>query len=149
MLPDALLSLSEEQRRRIASILVLVAAVDGTLVREEMAAIESAMGAMMLHPESREEVRQLLTEPPELDGVLESMEPAAIRLALRDGALLASADGEYDEKELWILRKISAAGGLSEQELSEILDWVSQNWRVAAQGRSIIAAPMPGDEDIL
>ena len=114
MLPDALLSLSEEQRRRIASILVLVAAVDGTLVREEMAAIESAMGAMMLHPESREEVRQLLTEPPELDGVLESMEPAAIRLALRDGALLASADGDYDEKELWILRKISAAGGLSE-----------------------------------
>ncbi len=149
MLPDALLSLSEEQRRRIASILVLVAAVDGTLVREEMAAIESAMGAMMLHPESREEIRQLLTEPPELDGVLESMEPAAIRLALRDGALLASSDGDYDEKELWILRKISTAGGLSENELSEILDWVSRNWRVAAQGRSIIATPMPGDEDIL
>ena len=90
LLPDAALSLSEEQRRKIACTLVMVAASDGALVREEISAIESAMGAMMLHPESREEVRQLLTQPPELDSLLEGMETAAIRLALRDAALLAS-----------------------------------------------------------
>ena len=39
------------------------------------------MGSMMLHPESREEVRQLLTQPPDLDSLLEGIEPSAIRLA--------------------------------------------------------------------
>ena len=97
LLPDAALSLSEEQRRKIACTLVMVAASDGALVREEISAIESAMGAMMLHPESREEVRQLLTQPPELDSLLEGMETAAIRLALRDAALLASVDGDYED----------------------------------------------------
>ncbi|CAI8164197.1 MAG: Uncharacterised protein [Methanobacteriota archaeon] len=149
MLPDALLALGEEQRRRIACTLVLVAAADGTLVREEMAAIESAMGAMLLHPESREEVRQLLTSPPDLQSILDGMEMAAIRLALRDGALVASVDGDYDEKELEILQQIADAGELTEKELSMILDWVSEMWALGAKGRSFIATQMPGDESIL
>ena len=149
LFPDALLALEEEQRRKIACILVLVAAADGALVREEMAAIEAAMGAMMLHPESREEVRQLLTEPPELDSILEGMEEAAIRLALRDGAIVASVDGEYDEMELDILKKIADAGGLSKSKMSMILNWVSKSWKGVAEGRKIIATPIPGDEAIL
>ena len=149
MLPDALLALGEEQRRRIACTLVLVAAADGTLVREEMAAIESAMGAMLLHPESREEVRQLLTSPPDLQSILDGMEMAAIRLALRDGALVASVDGDYDEKELEVLHQIADAGELTEKELSMILDWVSEMWTLGAKGRSFIATQMPGDESIL
>ena len=149
LLPDAALSLSEEQRRKIACALVMVAAADGALVREEISAIESMMGAMMLHPESREEVRQLLTQPPELDSILEGMEKSAIRIALRDAALLASVDGDYDDAELAALRKISDAGGLSKKNLSEILDWVAESWKMGTLGRSIISLPMPGDEDIL
>ena len=149
LLPDAALSLSEEQRRKIACALVMVAAADGALVREEISAIESMMGAMMLHPESREEVRQLLTQPPELDSILEGMEKSAIRIALRDAALLASVDGDYDDAELTALRRISDAGGLSKKNLSEILDWVAESWKMGSLGRSIISLPMPGDEDIL
>ena len=126
-----------------------MAASDGALVREEISGIEAAMGSMMLHPESREEVRQLLTQPPELESILDGMEVSAIRIALRDSALLASVDGEYDEAELWALRRVSDAGGLSENELSSILDWVSLSWKHGALGRSIIALPMPGDESIL
>ena len=107
------------------------------------------MGAMMLHPESREEVRQLLTQPPELDSLLEGMETAAIRLALRDAALLASVDGDYDAAELSALRKISDAAGLKKKNLSEILDWVSEFWKMGAIGRSIISLEMPGDDKIL
>ena len=117
LLPDAALSLSEEQRRKIACTLVMVAAADGALVREEISAIESLMGAMMLHPESREEVRQLLTQPPDLDSILDGMEKSAIRIALRDSALLASVDGDYDKSELDALKKISDAGGLSKKNL--------------------------------
>ena len=149
LLPDAALSLSEEQRRKIACTLVMVAAADGALVREEISAIESLMGAMMLHPESREEVRQLLTQPPDLDSILDGMEKSAIRIALRDSALLASVDGDYDKSELDALKKISDAGGLSKKNLSEILDWVTGSWKMGAIGRSIISIPMPGDEDIL
>ena len=149
LLPDAALSLSEEQRRKIACTLVMVAAADGALVREEISAIESMMGAMMLHPESREEVRQLLTQPPDLDSILEGMEKSAIRIALRDAALLASVDGDYDDAELTALRRISDASGLSKKSLSEILDWVAESWKMGALGRSIISLPMPGDEDIL
>ena len=115
LLPDAALSLSEEQRRKIACTLVMVAAADGALVREEISAIEAAMGSMMLHPESREEVRQLLTQPPDLDSLLEGMETSAIRLALRDAALLASVDGDYDDAELAALHRISKAAGLKKK----------------------------------
>ena len=132
LLPDAALSLSEEQRRKIACALVMVAAADGALVREEISAIESMMGAMMLHPESREEVRQLLTQPPDLDSILEGMEKSAIRIALRDAALLASVDGDYDDAELAALRRISDASGLSKKNLSEILDWVAESWKMGA-----------------
>ena len=149
LLPDAALSLPEEQRRKIACVLVMVAAADGELVREEISSIEAAMGSMMLHPESREEVRQLLTQPPELESVLDGMEIPAIRIALRDSALLASVDGDYDESELWALKKIAGASELSENELSEILDWVSDCWKLSAKGRSIISLPMPGDDGIL
>ena len=149
LLPDAALALAEEQRRKIACTLVMVAAADGALVREEISAIESAMGLMMLHPESREEVRQLLTQPPDLDSILNGMEVSSIRLALRDAALLASVDGDYDEAELAALRKICDAAGLSEKELSKILDWVADYWKMSANGRSIISLPLPGDEDIL
>lgn len=149
LLPDAKLSLAEEQRRKIACVLVMVAAADGALVREEISAIESSMGSMMLHPESREEVRQLLTQPPELDSILDGMEIPAIRIALRDSALLASVDGDYDENELWALKRIAEAGGLDDNDLSEILDWVSNSWKLSAKGRSIIALPMPGDDAML
>ncbi len=149
MLPDALLSLSEEQRRRVACMLVMVAAADGALVREEMSAIESAMGHMMLHPESREEVRQLLVDPPEMDSILEGMEIAAIRLAFRDGARVASVDGDYDKAELDALRKIAVAGDLTENEISNILDWVSKCWSLEAEGRSIIVTPIPGDDKLV
>ncbi|MAS31853.1 MAG: hypothetical protein CMA39_03030 [Euryarchaeota archaeon] len=149
LLPDAALALAEEQRRKIACTLVMVAAADGALVREEISAIESAMGLMMLHPESREEVRQLLTQPPDLDSILNGMEVSSIRLALRDAALLASVDGDYDDAELAALRKICDAAGLSEKELSKILDWVADYWKMSANGRSIISLPLPGDEDIL
>ena len=44
LLPDAVLSLAEEQRRKIACVLVMVAAADGALVREEISAIESSSG---------------------------------------------------------------------------------------------------------
>ena len=107
------------------------------------------MGSMMLHPESREEVRQLLTQPHDLDSVLEGMETSTIRLALRDSALLASVDGDYDKAEIRVLTSICEAAGLEKSDLNNILEWVSKSWENAALGRDFIALPLPGDEDII
>tara|TARA_B100000989_G_C19444054_1_gene428667 strand:- start:395 stop:850 length:456 start_codon:yes stop_codon:yes gene_type:complete len=147
LLPDAALALPEEQRRKIACMLILVAASDGALVKEEISAIEASMGAMMLHPESREEVRQLLSQPPELSYLLDDMDIAAKRIALRDCALLASVDGDYDEMELAALRTIADSADLSEKQLAKVLTWVSESWVHTAKGRRLISLSMLGDEN--
>ena len=107
------------------------------------------MGAMMLHPESREEVRQLLTNPPSLESITDGMDDTAKKIALRDAALLASVDGDYDKRELKSLESIAESCGISKAKLSKILDWVSQCWKNSAKGRKLISAPMLGDDDII
>lgn len=130
-------------------MLILVAAADGELVREEISAIEAAMGSMMLHPESREEVRQLLSDPPTLESITDGMDEIAIKIALRDSALLASVDGDYDKNELASLKKIAEIAGINKNNLSKLLDWVDQCWKLSAKGRRIISTPMLGDDDII
>ena len=127
----------------------MVAAADGELVREEISAIEASMGSMMLHPESREEVRQLLTNPPSLESIMEGMEDVAKKIALRDATLLASVDGDYDKNEIASLQKIAKSAGLKKTDLSRLFDWVSDAWKHSAKGRSIVSAPVLGDKDIL
>ena len=107
------------------------------------------MGSMMLHPESREEVRQLLTNPPSLESIMEGMEDVAKKIALRDATLLASVDGDYDKNEIASLQKIAKSAGLKKTDLSRLFDWVSDALKHSAKGRSIISAPVLGDKDIL
>ncbi|MEL0100508.1 MAG: hypothetical protein VW862_02240, partial [Euryarchaeota archaeon] len=122
---------------------------DGELVIEEISSIEEAMGSMMLHPESREEVRQLLSDPPSLESITDGMDDIAIKIALRDSALLASVDGDYDKSELASIRKIAEIAGISKNGLSKLLDWVNECWKLSAKGRKIISTPMLGDDDII
>ena len=65
------------------------------------------------------------------------------------GKKAKNVDGDYDESELEALRKICDAAGLSKKDLAKILDWVSDYWKMGANGRSIISLPMPGDENII
>jgi len=107
------------------------------------------MGSMMLHPESREEVRQLLSDPPTLESITDGMDEIAIKIALRDSALLASVDGDYDKNELASLKKIAEIARINKSNLSKLLDWVDESWKLSAKGRRIISTPMLGDDDII
>ena len=149
MLPDSVQLLDEDERRKHATVLMIIAAADGELVREEISAIESCMGLMLIHPNVREDIRQCLTSPPELDEVISEMEIATIRLALRDGAIVAAADGDYDKKELNILRVLAKSGGIDDERLKRLLDWVNDLWHLCANGREIIASPMLGDDKLI
>jgi uncharacterized tellurite resistance protein B-like protein len=149
MLPDSVQLLDEDERRKHAIVLMIIAAADGELVREEISAIESCMGLMLIHPSVREDIRQCLTTPPKLEEVISEMEIATIRLALRDGAIVAAADGDYDEKELNILRILAKSGGIDDKRLKRLLDWVNDLWHLCANGREIIASPMLGDDKLI
>ena len=128
MFPDGLVHRSPQERVRYAEILVYIAAADGELVREEIATIEAMMGRAMLHPESRITVRAGFEQPIPLEQSLTDLDPALAQIILRDAALVAAVDGDYDRKELTALRKIAKVAGASNTQLSALLDWVKEGW---------------------
>ena len=128
MFPDGLLHRSPQERVRYAEILVYIAAADGELVREEIAVIEAMMGRAMIHPESRVTVRSGFEQPIPLEQSLADLDASFAQLILRDAALVAAVDGDYDRRELAALRKIAKTANVSPKQLSVLLDWVNEGW---------------------
>ena len=138
MFPDGLVHRTPQERVRYAEILVFIAAADGALVREEIAMIEAMMGRAMIHPESRVTIRTGFEQPIPIEQALTNIDPALAKITLRDAALVAAVDGDYDRKELTALRKIAKAGEVSPKQLSELLDWVSAGWEWFSEASSIL-----------
>jgi len=138
MFPDGLVHRTPQERVRYAEILVFIAAADGALVREEIAMIEAMMGRAMIHPESRLTIRTGFEQPIPIEQALTDIDPALAKITLRDAALVAAVDGDYDRKELTALRKIAKAGEVSPKQLSELLDWVSAGWEWFGEASSIL-----------
>ena len=138
MFPDGMIHRSSQERMRYAQVLVYIAAADGALVREEIAMIEAMMGKAMMHPESRITVRAGFEQPIPLEQSLADLEPEFAQVMLRDAALVAAVDGDYDRKELAALRKIAKVGKVSPNQLSDLLDWVSEGWNWFEQGVEIL-----------
>ena len=128
MFPDGLLHRSPQERVRYAEILVYIAAADGELVREEIAVTEAMMGRAMIHPESRVTVRSGFEQPIPLEQSLADLDASFAQLILRDAALVAAVDGDYDRRELTALRKIAKTANVSPKQLSVLLDWVTEGW---------------------
>lgn len=128
MFPDGMGQRPPSEMVRYAEVLVHLAASDGELVREEIAVIEALMGRAMIHPESRVTVRAGFEQPIPLEQSLADLEPGFVRYILRDAALVAAVDGAYDRKELKALRTIAKAAEMSTEQLSEVLDWVTEGW---------------------
>ena len=117
MFCDGVADLDAAERARYADLLVLIAAADGELVREEIQLLEGFMGRAMVHPEARTSIRQGLFDTNRLTNLLKNAEVETLRYVLRDGVLLAAADGEYDRRELRILKKIATAADVDEDDL--------------------------------
>ncbi len=128
MFPDGMGQRPPSEMVRYAEVLVHLAASDGDLVREEIAVIEALMGRAMIHPESRVTVRAGFEQPIPLEQSLADLDPGFVRFILRDAALVAAVDGAYDRKELKALRTIAKAAEMSTEQLSEVLDWVTEGW---------------------
>jgi hypothetical protein len=119
MFPDGMGQRSPSETVRYAEVLVHIAASDGELVREEIAVIEALMGRAMIHPESRVTIRAGFEQPIPLEQSLADLEPGFVRYILRDAALVAAVKA---------LRTIAEAAAMSTDELSDVLDWVTEGW---------------------
>jgi len=60
-----------------------------------------------------------------MDELLIAIDPSLIKYALRDAALVAAIDGEYDELELELINQLAAAADVDDETLKEIFDWVN------------------------
>lgn len=125
---DLSVDFAQEEVKGYAEIMVIVASVDGMLVKEELAIIEALMGRCMMHPEMRVDVRNLLENPPALELVLSKLKPIVLKIALRDAILVAAVDGEYDESEIKVIKAIAKAAGVRKKELSALFEWVKTGW---------------------
>lgn len=130
LFPDLVNGLTIEERLAHAQLMVAVASVDGELVQEELIMIESIMGKSMLHPEMRVDVRNTLGHPLEVDKCMDILSNAGQKLALRDAVLVSACDGEYDKKEIRIIKKIAKIAEVDTETLSQIYQWVEEYWSV-------------------
>jgi len=122
--------LTMEERLAHAQMMVAVASIDGELVLEELAMIESIMGKSMLHPEMRVDVRNTLNHPVEIEKCMEILSEVGQKLALRDAVLVSACDGDYDKKEIKMIKKIARMAGVEQDALSKIYQWVEEYWQL-------------------
>ena len=88
----------------------------------------------MYKRQARTSIRKGLYDTNRLSNLLKNAELETLRFALRDGALLAAADGEYDRRELRSLKKIASTAEVDETELKALFDWVAKGWEWQANG---------------
>jgi uncharacterized tellurite resistance protein B-like protein len=143
MFPDPVGSFPLNERLSYAHLLVHLAAADGTLVREEVQAIEGYMGKYLIPPEQREEIRSGFDNPKPLGDLLTNLSHDLLHFVLRDAIVVASIDGEYDQSEIDCIRAISDKIGLSDEGLSKVFDWVKSGWKWNSEYKNLITKNDP------
>ena len=139
MFPNLANQLSLEERKAHAELMVIIASIDGELVQEELVIIESLMGVSMLHPEMRVDIRNMLSNPSNFEEVVSPLSKQVLKIALRDGALVAAVDGSYDKKELKILKSLAKLADVDDKILSELFEWVEETWMQYKKGESLLS----------
>ena len=147
MLPDAIDFLEDEDREGYVRILIAMAGADGTLVREETAAIEAAMGRALIPPGKRDLLRQELKVKLDLENIVKGMSGVAIRLALRDATIVGACDGEFQEEEIEFLLALAKHCELEEEDLNRIFQWVDQGWSWLQDSREWLNLVIENDNE--
>jgi len=147
VLPDAIDFLEDEDREGYVRILIAMAGADGTLVREETAAIEAAMGRALIPPGKRDLLRQELKVKLDLENIVKGMSGVAIRLALRDATIVGACDGEFQEEEIEFLLALAKHCELEEEDLNRIFQWVDQGWSWLQDSREWLNLVIENDKE--
>jgi uncharacterized membrane protein YebE (DUF533 family) len=138
LLPDVIDQLDENDREGYVRILISLAGADGTLVREETSAIEAAMGRALIPPHRRNVFRQELKKSVDLSDIIDGMGIPALRLSLRDAAIVGACDGEFQEEEIEFLKRLAVYADVDEETLAKVLKWVDQGWTWIERSRKFL-----------
>lgn len=138
MLHDIIHDMEPSERFRYAQLLAHLASADNNISRVEMAFYEQRLGATLLSPERKQQLRDDMKEGLNLDKHLAKMKPRTIKLALRDICLMTMVDREVDDSERDVLNKVAIAAGLSKQHVDRLLHWVVQGFHWMQEGYNVL-----------
>ncbi len=139
MLHDILHHLEPKQRWGHAKLLAHLAATDGKISRDELAFFEQRLGASLLSPERKEQLRELLIDTPELEECFEGMDGRGIKLALRDACLMALADRDISAEERERLLGVAKKIGMDSNNIDELIDWVVKGYHWMQEGYDLLS----------
>ena len=134
MLHDIVHDLDPEERYRYGQLLAYLASADRNVTREEMSFFEQRLGATLLSPQRREQLRQCLNVDIDLTGLLGGMQSKTIKLALRDAAMMTLADRHIDDDEKSILLSVGGVAGLGEEQVDQLIAWVIKGYHWMQEG---------------
>lgn len=134
MLHDIVHQMEPSERFQYAQLLAYLASVDNSISKSEMAFFEQRLGATLLSPERKEQLRKKMSSNLNLDKHLATMNPRSIKLALRDICLMTMADREVEESEREVLLKVAAAAGLTDKHVDALLQWTIKGFHWMQEG---------------
>ena len=134
MLHDIVHEMEPSERFQYAQLLAYLASVDNSITNLEMAFFEQRLGATLLSPERKDQLRNKLNKGLNLEKHLAAMNPRSIKLALRDICLMTMADREVDESERAVLLKVAAAAGLTAKHVDALLQWTVRGFHWMQEG---------------
>ena len=134
MLHDIIHQMEPSERFQYVQLLAYLASVDDSISKSELAFFEQRLGATLLSPQRKEQLRKKLNQNLNLDKHLAGMNPRSIKLALRDICLMTMADREVDESERAVLLKVAAAAGLTDKHVDALLQWTVSGFQWMQEG---------------
>ena len=134
MLHDIIHQMEPSERFQYAQLLAYLASVDNNISKPELAFFEQRLGATLLSPERKEQLRKKLNQNLNLEKHLATMNPRSIKLALRDICLMTMADREVEESEREVLLKVAAAAGLTDKHVDALLQWSIKGFHWMQEG---------------
>ena len=138
MLHDVIHEMAPAERFQYAQLLAYLASVDDDVSRIEMAFYEQRLGATLLSPQRKQQLRESMLQQLDLDAHLDKMKPRSIKLALRDICLMTMADREVDDAERTVLIKVASAAGLSTTHVDQLLHWSVKGFHWMQEGYNVL-----------
>ena len=138
MLHDIIHQMEPSERFLYAQLLAHLANADNNISRVEMAFYEQRLGATLLSPERKQQLREMIDQDINLEALLAKMKSRTVRLALRDICLMTMVDREVDDSERAVLNKVAAAAGLSQNHVDQLLQWVIKGFHWMQEGYDVL-----------
>lgn len=138
MLHDIIHELEPAERFLYAKLLAHLASVDNSISKVEMAFFEQRLGATLLSPERKQQLREGMGQTIDLGAHLKIMKPRTIKLALRDICLMTMVDREIVASERAVLLQVATAAGLTSQHVDQLLDWVVKGFHWMQNGYNVL-----------